>query len=46
MFKSNIFEIKRPELDAKLVGESIAQQLQARISFRRAMKQAIASACV
>lgn len=40
----NIFEIKRPELDAKLVGESIAQQLKARISFRRAMKQAIASA--
>lgn len=40
----NIFEIKRPELDAKLVGESIAQQLQARISYRRAMKQAIASA--
>lgn len=39
----NIYEIKRPELDAKLVGESIAQQLQARISFRRAMKQAIAS---
>ncbi|MDE0470341.1 MAG: 30S ribosomal protein S3 [Ekhidna sp.] len=39
----NIFEIKRPELDAKLVGESIAQQLQARISFRRAMKQAITS---
>lgn len=40
----NIFEIKRPELDSKLVGESIAQQLQARISYRRAMKQAIASA--
>ncbi|RTQ53204.1 30S ribosomal protein S3 [Hymenobacter gummosus] len=40
----NIFEIKRPELDAKLVGESIAQQLQARISFRRAMKQAIQGA--
>ena len=40
----NIFEIKRPELDAKLVGESIAQQLQARISYRRTMKQAIASA--
>lgn len=39
----NIFEIKRPELDAKLVGESIAQQLQARISYRRAMKQAISS---
>lgn len=40
----NIFEIKRPELDAKLVGESIAQQLAARISYRRAMKQALASA--
>ena len=40
----NIFEIKRPEVDAKLVGETIAQQLEARISFRRAMKQAIASA--
>jgi len=40
----NIFEIKRPELDAKLIGESIGQQLKARISYRRAMKQAIASA--
>ena len=40
----NIFEIKRPELDAKLVGESIAQQLEARISYRRAMKQAISAA--
>ncbi len=40
----NIFEIKRPELDSVLVGESIAQQLSARISYRRAMKQAIASA--
>jgi len=40
----NIFEIKRPELDARLVGVSIAQQLEARISYRRAMKQAIASA--
>ncbi|BDD00073.1 30S ribosomal protein S3 [Persicobacter psychrovividus] len=40
----NIFEIKRPELEAKLIGESIAQQLRARISYRRAMKQAIASA--
>lgn len=40
----NIFEIKRPELDAKLVGESIAQQLEARIAYKRAMKQAIASA--
>ncbi len=40
----NIFEIKRPELDAKLVGESIAQQLAARISFRRAMKMSIQAA--
>jgi small subunit ribosomal protein S3 len=40
----NIFEIKRPELDAKLVGESIAQQLENRVSYRRAMKQAIANA--
>lgn len=40
----NIFEIKRPELDAKLVGESVGQQIEARISYKRAMKQAIASA--
>src|SRR5687768_13891947 len=40
----NIFEIKRPELDARLVGESIAQQIEARISYKRAMKQSIASA--
>ena len=40
----NISEIKRPELDAKLIGEGIAQQLKARINYRRAMKQAIASA--
>ncbi len=40
----NIFELKRPELDAKLVGDGIAQQLKGRISHRRAMKQAIASA--
>lgn len=39
----NIFEIKRAELDAKLVSENIASQLQARISFRRAMKTALAS---
>ncbi len=39
----NIYEIKRPELDAALVGQSVAHQLQARISYRRAMKQAIAS---
>jgi len=40
----NIFEIKRPELDAKLVGDSIARQIEARISFRRAIKMAIAAA--
>lgn len=39
----NIFEIKRPELDAQLVADGIARQLEARISFRRAMKQSIAS---
>jgi small subunit ribosomal protein S3 len=37
----NISEIKNPELDAILVAESIAQQLERRISFRRAMKQSI-----
>jgi len=37
----NIAEIKSPELDAILVAESIAQQLERRVSFRRAMKQAI-----
>ena len=40
----NIFEIKRPELDAKLVGASIARQIEARISYRRAIKMAIAAA--
>ena len=39
----NIFEIKRPELDAQLVGDSIARQIEARISFRRAIKMAVAS---
>ena len=39
----NIYEIKRPELDAALIGQSVAQQLQARISYRRAMKQALAA---
>jgi small subunit ribosomal protein S3 len=38
----NIFEIKRPELDAKLVAESIARQIEARISHRRSIKMAIA----
>jgi small subunit ribosomal protein S3 len=39
----NIFEIKRPELDAKLVADSIARQIEGRISFRRAIKMSIAS---
>lgn len=39
----NIFEIKRPELDAYLVGNNIARQLEGRISYRRAVKMAIAS---
>lgn len=41
--KVQISEIKRPELDAYLVGENIANQLRGRVSFRRAMKQAIQS---
>lgn len=40
----NIQEIKRPELDASLVSQNIARQLEGRISFRRAMKQAVSSA--
>ena len=40
----NINEIKRPELDARLVAQSIAEQLQNRVSFRRAMKRSLASA--
>jgi small subunit ribosomal protein S3 len=39
----NIIEVKKPELSARLVGESIARQLEGRISFRRAMKKAIAA---
>ena len=39
----NIFEIKRPELDAQLVGASIARQIESRISYRRAIKMAIAA---
>ncbi len=39
----NIFEIKRPELDATLVGQQIANQLEGRVSFRRAMKSSLAS---
>jgi small subunit ribosomal protein S3 len=37
----NIIEIKQPDLDAQLVAENIAQQLEKRVSFRRALKQAI-----
>ncbi len=37
----NIIEIKKPELDAKLVADSVASQLERRIAFRRAMKQAV-----
>ena len=39
----NIFEIKRPELDAHLVAASIARQIESRISYRRAIKMAIAA---
>jgi small subunit ribosomal protein S3 len=39
-----IHEIKRPELDAQIVADTIAQQLEGRIAFRRAMKQAVAAA--
>jgi small subunit ribosomal protein S3 len=40
----NVEEVKRPELDAQLVADNIAHQLQQRISFRRAMKRAVQSA--
>jgi small subunit ribosomal protein S3 len=40
----NINEVRKPELDAKLVAENIAQQLQRRVTFRRAMKRAVQSA--
>lgn len=40
----NIVEVKKPEIDAQLMSESIAQQLEKRISFRRAMKQTIGRA--
>lgn len=39
----NIFEVKRPELDAVIVGTNIARQLEGRIAYRRAIKMAIAS---
>src|SRR5471032_3005081 len=40
----NILEIRKPELDAQLVAESISQQLERRVAFRRAMKRAVQSA--
>lgn len=40
----NIFEVKRPEIDARIVGDGIARQIEARIAYKRAVKMAIASA--
>ena len=40
----NIIEIRKPEIDAKLVADNIAQQLVRRVAFRRAMKRAVQSA--
>ena len=40
----NVTEVRKPELDAQLVAESIAQQLERRVAFRRAMKEAVARA--
>ncbi len=40
----NILEIRKPELDAKLIADTIAQQLERRVSFRRAMKKSVQSA--
>ena len=42
--KVNILEIKRPELDSRLVAQSVGEQLQNRVAFRRAMKRSLASA--
>ncbi len=40
----NIIEIRKPEIDAKLIADNIAQQLERRVAFRRAMKRAVQSA--
>ena len=40
----NIVDIRRPEVDAAIVGETVCKQLEARVNFRRAVKMAIASA--
>ena len=42
--KINIHEVRRPDLDAQLVGENVALQLERRVAFRRAMKEAVARA--
>ena len=39
----NIFEVKRPEVDARIVADSIARQIEGRVSYRRAIKMAVAS---
>ena len=39
----NIVEVRKPEVDATLVADSIAQQLERRVAFRRAMKRAVQS---
>ena len=41
----NVTEVRKPELDAQLVAESIAQQLERRIMFRRAMKRSVGTRC-
>ncbi len=40
----NIFEVKRPEVDANIIANSLARQIEGRVSYRRAIKMAIASA--
>jgi len=40
----NIVEVRKPEIDAQLVAENVAQQLERRVSFRRALKRAVQSA--
>ncbi|MCB9228299.1 MAG: 30S ribosomal protein S3 [Deltaproteobacteria bacterium] len=40
----NVYEVKKPDMDAQIVADSIRQQLERRVSFRRAMKKAISSA--
>ena len=44
MVNVDVVEVKRPELDANLVAQSIAEQLEQRVAFRRAMRKAVQSA--